>query len=97
MGYLAQFINELFNWLLLWGSLSHLPAIHIVLLLNSPCTPGHPLLLRNSPCTPGHPLLLRNSPCENIPVRSTAAQASSVLISERVSQAGCMPCPDSLS
>ena len=71
MGYLAQFINELFNWLLLWGSLSHLPAIHIVLLLNSPC--------------------------ENIPVRSTAAQASSVLISERVSQAGCMPCPDSLS
>ena len=84
MGYLAQFINELFNWLLLWGSLSRLPAIQIVLLLNSPCTPGHPLLLRNSPC-------------ENIPVRSTAAQASSVLISERVSQAGCMPCPDSLS
>jgi hypothetical protein len=71
MGYLAQFINELFNWLLLWGSLSRLPAIQIVLLLNSPC--------------------------ENIPVRSTAAHASSVLISERVSQAGCMPCPDSLS
>jgi len=69
MGYLAQFINELFNWLLLWGT--RLPAIHLVLLCNSPC--------------------------ENIPVRSMVAQASSVLISERVSQAGCMPCPDSLS
>lgn len=35
MGYLAQFINELFNWLLLWGT--RLPAIHLVLLRNSPC------------------------------------------------------------
>jgi hypothetical protein len=69
MGYLAQSINELYNWLLLWGT--RLPAIHLVLLLNSPC--------------------------ENIPVRSMAARASPVLISERVSQAGCMLCPDSLS
>ena len=45
---------------LLQRTFSRLAAIHLV-------------LLRNSPCTPGHPLLLRNSPCEYIPVRSTAA------------------------